>query len=200
MSNPRTLARRCAVQAIYQWQLSGSNLADIERQFLADLSEARILFHRYRGGQRLSEAEQDMLQELLERYCRTKPQEAADDQDESQDLPALVAECCPPEIHGDYFKELLHAVPRELDRIDAAIGEFSDRPVPEIDPVERAILRLGAYELLFRPDLPYRVAVNEAINLAKCFGATQSHKFVNGILDRVARRHRAAETGPRNRS
>jgi N utilization substance protein B len=200
MSKPRTLARRCAVQALYQWQMSGGNLADIEQQFLAEMSEARILYHRHRAGPKLTEAERSLLEELLERYCRNKPQEAGDDPDETTALDELVKACCPPEIQGDYFRELLHAVPRELDSIDAAIREFSDRPVAEIDPVERAVLRLATYELLYRPDLPYRVAVNEAINLAKCFGATQSHKFVNGILDRIARRHRPAEIGPRPRA
>jgi N utilization substance protein B len=91
-------------------------------------------------------------------------------------------------------------VPKQLDRIDGALAEFTDRPVAQLDPVERAILRIGTYELLFRPDVPYRVVVNEGINLAKDFGATQSHRYINGILDRVARRHRATEISDRSRT
>jgi N utilization substance protein B len=66
--------------------------------------------------------------------------------------------------------------------------------VEQIDPVERAILRISTYELLCHPEIPYRVVVNEGINLAKEFGATQSHKFVNGLLDRLAKKLRATES------
>jgi N utilization substance protein B len=196
MSNPRTLARRCAAQALYQWQISKTNLGDIEKQFLEELGAARILFRQFKAGGELTPNEQDLLEELLEKYCRLR--------DEKEDEPAgplslaeLVQRCWPPEIHEVSFKELLHQVPARLDELDAAIGEFADRSVAEIDPVERAILRLSAYELLFKPDVPYRVAVNEGINLAKQFGATQSHKYVNGLLDNIARKHRAAEFGRR---
>ncbi len=196
MSNPRTLARRCATQALYQWQLSGSNLSEIEVQFLEELALARDLYRRFRAGRDLAERERESLEELLEKYCRSRAEEDAAPP-EPASLDGLMARSCAPEIHEDYFKELLHAVPSQLDAIDAAIGEFSDRPVSELDPVERAILRIGTYELVFKPEVPYRVAVNEGINLAKQFGATQSHKFVNGLLDRIARKHRAAEIGHR---
>ena len=63
----------------------------------------------------------------------------------------------------------------------------------QIDPVERAILRIGAYELIQRPDMPFKVILNEAINLAKCFGADGSHKYVNGILDKLAQQKRQIE-------
>jgi N utilization substance protein B len=195
MSNPRTLARRCAAQALYQWQISGANLGEIEKQFLEELAAARILFRQFRAGGTLTSAEADLLEELLEKYCRQRNEE-----EESAEPPALaelVGQCCPPDIHEGFFKELLHQVPARLDEIDAAIAEFADRPVPEIDPVERAILRISGYELLFKPDVPYRVAVNEGINLTKQFGAAHSHKYVNGILDKVARKHRAPEIGRR---
>jgi N utilization substance protein B len=191
------MARRCAVQALYQWQLSGTNLSEIERQFLDELGTARTLLRQFRAGRALTDAEQSLLEELLENYCRLKNAEEAPS--ESPTLHDLAEQCCPPEIHEGYFKELLHNVPGRLDAIDAAIGEFSDRPVAEIDPVERAILRISGYELLFKPDVPYRVVVNEGINLAKDFGATQSHKYINGILDKVARKHRAAETASRSK-
>ena len=136
--SPKSLARRSAVQALYQWQLTGYNLSEIERQF-------------------------------VEEHGLTKGE-----------LP--------------YFQDLLHNVPKTLDLIDAALAEFTSRPVEQIDPVERAVLRISTYELMRHPEIPYRVIVNEGINLAKEFGATQSHKFVNGLLDKIARKHRAAES------
>lgn len=196
MSNPRSLARRCGVQAIYQWQLSGSNLLDIENQFIEELGAAQVLYRRYKAGQFLSSDEQSSLEELLERYCRMQPQ---GEHEENPELKDLVEVCCPPDIQLDYFKALLHGIPEKIDQLDATLAEFTDRPVAEIDPVERAILRLGTYELMFRPELPYRVAVNEAINLGKCFGSSQSHKYINGILDRVARKHRAPEAAASRR-
>ncbi len=93
----------------------------------------------------------------------------------------------------NYFKDVLHAIPKNLDEIDNAMKGFVDRPVDSIDPVERAILRLGVYELLYKPEMPYRVVLNEAINLAKEFGADGSHKYVNGILDKVAQLERNVE-------
>jgi N utilization substance protein B len=137
MSQARSLARRSAVQALYQWQLTGLSLSEIERQFVEEhgLGKAEV----------------------------------------------------------SYFNELLHGVPKKLDVIDAALGEFVDRAIADIDPVERAILRIGCYELLFRPDVPYRVVLNEGITLAKSFGAAHSHKYINGILDKIAHKHRAVE-------
>lgn len=93
----------------------------------------------------------------------------------------------------EYFKTLLHGVCGNVEFIDQAIGEFTDRSQDELDPVERAILRLGTFELLFRSETPYRVVINECINLAKRFGATDGHKYVNGILDKVARKRRGVE-------
>lgn len=137
MSQPKTEARRCAVQALYQWQMAGDNLADIEAQFLVS-SELKGSAKRY-------------------------------------------------------FGELLHGIPKELDALDKAMSGFLDRPIDEIDSVERAILRIGAYELLYKPEIPYRVVLNEGINLAKRFGADQSHKYVNGVLDQISRQQREIE-------
>jgi len=137
MSLARTNARKAAVQALYQWQMTGQSLIEIERQFLEE--------------ERLKDAQKS------------------------------------------YFTELFHGVPKNLEVIDQTLSEFVDRPVDMIDPVERAILRMGVYELLHRLDMPYRVVLNEGINLAKYFGADGSHKYVNGILDKIAQQKRSVE-------
>jgi N utilization substance protein B len=130
-------ARKSAMQALYQWQMSGQSLNEIEQQF---------------------KLEQDMSKADL-----------------------------------DYFHELLHKVPSVLDEVDEVLTKYVDRAIEEIDPVERAILRIGAYELKFRLDIPYRVVLNEAIQLCKQFGATDGHKYVNGILDKLAQDLRSIE-------
>lgn len=137
MSQGKTNARKCAVQALYQWQMSGDSLTRIETYFLEE--------QHLKGAQK------------------------------------------------SYFTELFHGVPKELTQIDAALAEFVDRPVDKIDPVERAILRIGAYELMYRLETPYKVIINEGVNLAKDFGAEGSHKYINGILDKVSQKHRAVE-------
>jgi len=73
------------------------------------------------------------------------------------------------------------------------LGVVLDRDIKELDPIELAVLRIGVYELLKRIDVPYRVVINEAIEMAKSFGATDGHKYVNGILDKLAPRLRKAE-------
>lgn len=137
MSQAKTNARKCAVQALYQWQMTGDSLTRIESYFLEE--------ERLKGAQKT------------------------------------------------YFAELFHGVPKQLNEIDAALAEFVDRPVEKIDPVERAILRIGAYELMQRLETPYKVIINEGVNLAKDFGAEGSHKYINGILDKVSQKHRAVE-------
>ena len=97
------------------------------------------------------------------------------------------------DVDGAYFRELLHGVPRLKPELDAAFAPCLDRPVEELDPVELAILRLSTYELLNRVDVPYRVVINEGIELAKVYGATDGHKFVNGVLDKLAPLLRSAE-------
>ncbi|PMR73167.1 transcription antitermination factor NusB [Billgrantia endophytica] len=97
------------------------------------------------------------------------------------------------------FHELLHNVARFRGDLDAAIAPLLDRRLEELDPIELTILRLGAYELSRRLDVPYRVVINEGVELAKSFGATDGHKYVNGILDKLAARLRSAEVGARRR-
>lgn len=137
MSAAKTNARKCAVQALYQWQMTGDSLSRIETNFL----EEELL----KGAQR------------------------------------------------NYFTEIFFGVPKQLNTIDEALSEFVDRPVDKIDPVERAVLRVSVYELINRLDTPYKVIINEGVNLAKCFGADGSHKYVNGVLDKVAQKNRAVE-------
>ena len=133
----RARARRYAMQALYQWDLSGADLPQIRRQFLEreDFSNA--------------------------------------------DQP--------------YFIELLTELPAQGDVIDEHIASQLDRPFEQLDPVERAILRLATYELLVRIEIPFRVVINEAIRLAKKFGAEDGHTYVNAVLDKLARQFRDIE-------
>lgn len=97
-------------------------------------------------------------------------------------------------VDGEYFHELLHNIPAQLNELDSAVEPFlSDRSLEEVNPVEISILRLATYELKERIDVPYKVAINEAISLAKKFGATDSHKFINAVLDKVAEQFRTIE-------
>nr|WP_207802673.1 transcription antitermination factor NusB [Motiliproteus coralliicola] len=93
------------------------------------------------------------------------------------------------------FSALLHGVPSKTTELDEAVKPYLDRKQDELDPIELTVLRMGTFELAEMIDVPYKVAINEAVNLAKTFGATDSHKYVNGVLDRVARDLRKAETG-----
>lgn len=92
-----------------------------------------------------------------------------------------------------YFEDLLRGVDTNLEHIDIELRRFVDREIAQIDPIERGVLRLAAYELLFRIDVPYRVVLNEAIETTKRFGADQGHTYVNGVLDRAAAQWRVAE-------
>jgi len=133
----RSRARRRALQALYAWEMSGSGMAAVIKQF---------------------EHEQDMQVADLE-----------------------------------YFEDLLRGVERHIGVLDAALRPHLDREVEQVDPIERAVLRLAAYELKFRPDVPYRVVINEAIEVTKRFGADHGHSYVNGVLDQLAGDLRAIE-------
>lgn len=137
----RRKARRFAMQAMYQWQMTGNDIADIELQFRRDNDMRKV------------------------------------------DI--------------TYFHELLHGIPARVDVLDEALQPLLDRKIDELSQVEKAILRLGAFELIDRIDVPYRVVINEGIELAKMFGADESFKYVNGVLDKLARSARTAETASR---
>jgi N utilization substance protein B len=94
---------------------------------------------------------------------------------------------------GDYFRALIVGVVSAREPLDARLATLADRRPGLLDPIEHAILLIGLYELSARPDVPFRVAINEAVGLAKRFGATDGHKFVNAVLDRAARELRPAE-------
>jgi N utilization substance protein B len=93
----------------------------------------------------------------------------------------------------EYFEDLLHGVEGHVDELDASLRPHLDREVAQVDPIERAALRLAAYELKFRPDVPYRVILNEAIEVTKRFGADHGHSYVNGVLDKLAGELRTVE-------
>jgi N utilization substance protein B len=93
----------------------------------------------------------------------------------------------------EFFEDLVRGVERHCAELDAGLLPFLGREVLQVDPIERAALRLGAYELKYRPDVPYRVVINEAIETTKRFGADHGHTYVNGVLDKLAGEWRKAE-------
>ena len=125
--NSRHLARRNAVQALYQWDITGQSVDEIENAFIND--------DAFVGVQR------------------------------------------------SYFQHLIENVPRQCEVLDGRLKQCISRELDSIDPVERAILRLSTYELLFRPDIPPKVVLNEAIELSRVFGSEEGFRFVNGVLD-----------------
>jgi N utilization substance protein B len=143
LPSERKKARQLLVQALYQWQVSGSDVNSIEAEFFTDNNMAKV--------------------------------------------------------DTEYFKELLHGIPSKLADIDGAYEGHLDRGSDDLDPVSRSLLRMGTYELLYRIDVPYKVAINEAVNLAKKFGPTDAYKYINGILDKVAVAKRLVEVKAEHR-
>lgn len=136
-SRARSLARKLAMQALYQWQLTQQSAEEIQQQYL-----------------------------------------------ESDDSAG---------VDEDHFVELVSQCIERNVEITLALKPFVDRPLEQLDPVEAAILMVGMHELQKRVDIPYRVVINEAVDLCKRFGATDAHKYINAVLDRAAREIRAAE-------
>ncbi|HOX70947.1 MAG: transcription antitermination factor NusB [Dokdonella sp.] len=99
----------------------------------------------------------------------------------------------------EYFEDLLRGVEKNLVELDAGIRQHIDREISEVDPIERAVMRIAAYELRHRPDVPYRVIINEALEVTKRFGADQGHTYVNGVLDKLAGQWRDVEYRGRGR-
>jgi N utilization substance protein B len=136
-SRARSLARKLAMQALYQWQLTQQDAVEIKQQYL-----------------------------------------------ESDDSAG---------VDEDHFVELVTQIIAGHEQIKSILKPFIDRPLEQLDPVEAAILMVGIYEMQNRLDVPYRVVINEGVDLCKRFGATDAHKYINAVLDRAAREIRAAE-------
>ncbi len=136
-SRARSIARKLAMQALYQWQLAQQSVAEIKQQYL-------------------------------------ESEEAAG-------------------VDEEHFSELISQCIAQQAQITGALAPYLDRPLDQLDPVESAILMIGMYELRDRLDIPYRVVINEAVDLCKRFGATDAHKYINAVLDRAAKEIRAAE-------
>ena len=141
--NSRHLARRNAVQALYQWDITGQSVGEIENAFIND--------DAFAGVQR------------------------------------------------SYFQHLIENVPRQCQVLDSQLKQCISRELDSIDPVERAILRLSTYELLFRPDIPPKVVLNEAIELSRVFGSEEGFRFVNGVLDALVNQKPVVEFKSRKR-
>ena len=97
------------------------------------------------------------------------------------------------DVDLEYFEEVLRGVVAGSAGLEALFAPFLDRPVAQLDPIERGILLIGAFELKERPDVPYRVVLNEAVELTKAFGAEEGHKYINAVLDKAAAELRKAE-------
>ena len=113
-----------------------------------------------------------------------------------QDLALEFTACRLPEgVDADYFREVVTDATARVAELEAALGEFADRPVGQLDPVEKSLLLIGIYELAHRPEVPWRVVINEAVDLSRRYGAVDGHRYVNAVLDRAARKYRPRETG-----
>ncbi|QPB42622.1 transcription antitermination factor NusB [Rodentibacter haemolyticus] len=89
-------------------------------------------------------------------------------------------------VNKPYFRKLFRQAVENIETLDFTIEPYIDRAFDELDPIEKAVLRLAVYELRFESDVPYKVVINEAIEVAKVFGADESHKYINGVLDKIA--------------
>ncbi len=96
-------------------------------------------------------------------------------------------------VDSDYFSELIHQIPKNLKTIDDHLDKVLDRPFQDLNPIELAVLRMATYELLFRFDVPYKVIINEALQITKTFGSVEGFKYVNGVLDAAAKQLRSQE-------
>ena len=96
-------------------------------------------------------------------------------------------------VDWNYFEEVFSEIPGATQKLNESLEPLLDRELVALDPIEKALLYLGTFELANRIDVPYRVVINECVELAKIFGATDSHKYINGVLDKLASELRPAE-------
>ena len=98
-------------------------------------------------------------------------------------------------VDVDYFVELFNGISHDPDVVDTAMADALDRPIDDLDPIERGVLRVAVFELMQRPDIPARVVINEGVEITKRFGADKGHRYVNGVLDKLAKQLRSGEMG-----
>lgn len=132
-------ARKLALQALYQWLMSGSELHEIEAQF-------RVINNMEK-------------------------------------------------VDSEYFCRLLHGVPEQVQQLEDLLTPFVDRAISELNPIELTVLRIGAFELVACPEIPYKVVLDESISLTKEFGSQDGYKYVNGVLNNLAKQVRTIEIG-----
>lgn len=104
-----------------------------------------------------------------------------------------LAEANPKKIDTEYFSDIFRGTMKEVTRIDTELAPFLDRKISELNPIELAVLRIATYELLHHLEIPYKVIINEAIELTKTFGSVEGYKYVNGVVDKLAVKLRPAE-------
>jgi transcription antitermination protein NusB len=103
------------------------------------------------------------------------------------------------QVDLEFFQELLHQVPALLGELEGLLAPHLDRPLKELTPIELSLLRMSTYELAHRIDVPFKVVINESVSLAKKFGAAESHKYINGVLDNLAKQLRSVEVAAERR-
>ncbi|MDI1352913.1 MAG: transcription antitermination factor NusB [bacterium] len=135
--NGKRRARKLALQALYQWLMSGSDLSEIEAQF-------RVMNNMDK-------------------------------------------------VDGDYFCRLLYGVPNHIEALQTSIVPFIEREIDGLNPIELTVLRIGAFELFHSPEIPYKVVLDESISLTKEFGSQDGYRYVNGVLNKLARQVRSVE-------
>ena len=140
VAKARGKSRRLAMQAVYQWQMTGDSITDIKQQFFDENNVSKF--------------------------------------------------------DADFFSELVSGVASSISELDVLLEKYMPRSAESVDPVERSILRIAAYEFVNRFDVPYRVVLNEAVNITKEYCAENSHAFVNAVLDKVAKEVRHLEVQP----
>ncbi len=116
-------------------------------------------------------------------------------QDSPKDIAKQYREETEGKVDWDYFGEIFVEIPAQVIQLNEFLELVIDRQLKALDPLEKALLYLGTYELAYRIDVPYRVVINECVELAKVFGATDGHKYINGVLDKLAKTLRAVELG-----
>ena len=120
-------------------------------------------------------------------------QSLVNDQQPEKELLDFVSAENSEKMDKKYFNLLVEGVTKDIELLDSELSDAIDRDLAEIDPVESSVLRIAVYEFIHRPEIPYRVVLNEAVELAKAFGGDQGHKYVNGVLDKIGKKLRSVE-------